>query len=126
MSTEISIKDAAKQLNISEQRVRTLCRQNELKSRKFGNSWLIDFKSLGEYGLKTAHTIAEDHPAYIVENKKPIALSFFSGAMGLDLGIEKAGFDIRLACEVDKFCRQTIAINRPPISDNKCDIHGKV
>lgn len=113
MSTEISIKDAAKQLNISEQRVRTLCRQNELNSRKFGNSWLINDESLIEYGLKTAHTIAEDHPAYNVENKRRIALSFFSGAMGLDLGIEKAGFDIRLACEVDKYCRQTIAINKP-------------
>ena len=113
MSTEISIKDAAQQLNISEQRVRTLCRQEELKSRKFGNSWLIDNKSLDEYGLKTAHIIAEDHPAYDVNSRKPIALSFFSGAMGLDLGIEKAGFNIRLACEVDKFCRQTIAINKP-------------
>jgi len=113
MSTEISIKDAAKQLNISEQRVRTLCRQNELKSHKFGNSWLIDNESLSEYGLKTSHTIAEDHPAYNVKSKKPIALSFFSGAMGLDLGIEKSGFDIRLACEVDRFCRQTIAINKP-------------
>lgn len=113
MSTEISIKDAAKQLNISEQRVRTLCRKNELKSHKFGTSWLIDKKSLSDYGLKTAHTIAEDHPAYNIENKRPIALSFFSGAMGLDLGIEKSGFDIRLACEVDKFCRQTIAINKP-------------
>lgn len=113
MSTEISIKDAAKQLNISEQRVRTLCRQNELKSHKFGNSWLIDSESLSEYGLKTSHTIAEDHPAYNVKSRKPIALSFFSGAMGLDLGIEKSGFDIRLACEVDKFCRQTIAINKP-------------
>ncbi|MDB2353087.1 DNA cytosine methyltransferase [Luminiphilus sp.] len=44
---------------------------------------------------------------------KPIALSFFSGAMGLDLGVEKAGFEVRLACEFDKFCRQTIALNRP-------------
>lgn len=113
MSTEISIKDAAKQLNISEQRVRTLCRQDKLKSHKFGNSWMIDNESLSEYGLKKSHTIAEDHPAYNVKSKKPIALSFFSGAMGLDLGIEKSGFDIRLACEVDKFCRQTIAINKP-------------
>lgn len=44
---------------------------------------------------------------------KPIVLSFFSGAMGLDLGMEKAGFDVRLACEFDKYCRQTIALNRP-------------
>ncbi|MBQ0719854.1 MAG: DNA cytosine methyltransferase [Gammaproteobacteria bacterium] len=113
MSTEITTKDAANQLSISEQRVRTLCRTSDLDARKIGNSWVITQKSLDVYGLKTAHKVAEDHPAYNVGKKKPIALSFFSGAMGLDLGIEKAGFDIRLACEVDKFCRQTIALNRP-------------
>lgn len=35
--------------------------------------------------------------------------------MGLDLGIERAGFDIRLACEVDRYCRETIILNRPGI-----------
>ena len=45
--------------------------------------------------------------------KKPVALSFFSGAMGLDIGIERAGFEIVLACEFDKSCRQTIQANRP-------------
>ena len=113
MSTEITIAVAANQLNMSEQRVRTLCRTNNLDARKIGNSWVITQESLDIYGLKTAHKVAEDHPAYNVSKKQPIALSFFSGAMGLDLGIEKAGFDIRLACEVDKFCRQTIALNRP-------------
>ena len=43
------------------------------------------------------------------------ALSFFSGAMGLDLGFEKAGIDVLLACEFDKQCRQTIAANRPKL-----------
>ena len=33
--------------------------------------------------------------------------------MGMDLGLEKAGFEVRLACESDKFCRQTILLNRP-------------
>ncbi len=117
MSTQISIKEAAFQLGVSEQRVRTLCRNKNLQAKKIGHSWVLDQESVDKYGLHTAHKIAEDHPAYNVntkkKNKKPIALSFFSGAMGLDLGIEKAGFDIRLACEVDKFCRQTIALNRP-------------
>ena len=113
MSTEITIKDAAEKLNVSVQRVRTLCRTCQLDARKVGNSWFIKADSVNTYGLKTAHQIAEDHPAYNVSNKKPIALSFFSGAMGLDLGIEKAGFEIRLACEVDKYCRQTIALNKP-------------
>ncbi len=47
---------------------------------------------------------------------RPIALSFFSGAMGMDLGLQKAGFDVRLACESDKFCRQTILLNRPNVA----------
>ncbi|MBL4702277.1 MAG: DNA cytosine methyltransferase, partial [Phycisphaeraceae bacterium] len=113
MSTEITIENAAQQLNISKQRIRTLCRQGDLNARKIGNSWVINQKILDKYGLRTAHKVAEDHPAYKVNNNKPVALSFFSGAMGLDLGIEKAGFDIRLACEIDKFCRQTIVLNKP-------------
>lgn len=116
MSTECTIKEAAIQLNVSDQRVRTLCRQGDLTARKIGNTWLINSVSLHRYGLKTAHNVAEDHPAYLASSTKPIALSFFSGAMGLDLGIEKAGFDIRLACEIDKFCRQTIALNKPNIA----------
>lgn len=113
MSTQVNTTYAAKQLRISEQRVRTLCRNNELQAEKFGNSWIINAESIEKYGLRSAHTVAENHSAYNISNHKPIALSFFSGAMGLDLGVEKAGFEIRLACENDKYCRQTIALNRP-------------
>ncbi len=49
-------------------------------------------------------------------SNQPIVLSFFSGAMGIDLGLEKAGFQISLACEVDNFCQQTITINKPNVS----------
>ena len=47
--------------------------------------------------------------------RKLKALSFFSGAMGLDLGFEQAGIEVVLACEFDKQCRQTIAANRPKL-----------
>ncbi len=119
MSTPVSTKEASKLLNVSGQYVRTLCRDGQLQATKIGRSWIIDKQSVQEYGLKTSHVVAEDHPAYtrnLTTGKKPIALSFFSGAMGLDLGLEKAGFDIRLACENDKFCRQTIELNRPDIA----------
>ena len=43
------------------------------------------------------------------------AISFFSGAMGLDIGIEKAGFDIRVCVDNDKYCCETIKLNRPKI-----------
>lgn len=41
------------------------------------------------------------------------ALSFFSGAMGLDIGLEKAGFEVLLACENDTACQKTILANKP-------------
>lgn len=75
-------------------------------------------KRVGRFDSGTRHLLTKNVRVYDKnkDNKKPIALSFFAGAMGLDLGIEKAGFDIRLACEIDKFCRQTIALNKPDIA----------
>lgn len=117
MSTFLSVKESASSLKISPQRIRTLCRAKALNAKKVGSAWVIEEDSLYRYGLQTAHIVAQDHGAYghsnLEPDRKPIALSFFSGAMGLDLGLEKAGFNIRLACESDKFCRQTIALNRP-------------
>lgn len=48
-------------------------------------------------------------------NDNFVVLSFFTGAMGLDLGLEKAGIHARLACEFDKWCQQTIRANRPTV-----------
>lgn len=115
MGTYKTIKEASIALNISEQYIRTLCQKGS-DAHKLGNNWLIEPKSLSQYSLITAHSVAEDHPSYSLKKNKPIALSFFSGAMGLDQGLEEVGFDIRLACEVDKYCRQTIALNRPNIA----------
>jgi DNA (cytosine-5)-methyltransferase 1 len=44
-----------------------------------------------------------------------VALSFFTGAMGLDLGLERAGISTVLASEIDEPTRKTIAANRPGI-----------
>jgi DNA (cytosine-5)-methyltransferase 1 len=42
--------------------------------------------------------------------------SLFSGAMGLDIGLEQAGLDVTLACEIDQdFCK-TIRNNKPNLS----------
>lgn len=40
-------------------------------------------------------------------------ISFFTGAGGLDLGLEDAGFETRLAVEIDSDCRETLKRNRP-------------
>ena len=47
--------------------------------------------------------------------RAPVALSFFSGAMGLDIGLENSGFDIKIACEIDKHCQATIKLNHPDL-----------
>lgn len=43
------------------------------------------------------------------------ALSLFSGAMGLDIGLERAGIEVVACCEIDKWCCETIRKNRPDI-----------
>ena len=47
--------------------------------------------------------------------KRIKALSFFTGAMGLDIGLKKAGIDVILACESEKFIRETIKLNNPKL-----------
>src|SRR5690606_15469814 len=38
-------------------------------------------------------------------------VSLFSGAMGLDLGLEAAGFDVRVTQDVDPWCIRTMEAN---------------
>jgi len=112
----LTINEAAKRLGLTEQRVRSLCKKGTISGKKNGKSWVIDKDSVTNHGLLTSNIVAKDHAIHkvgSVNKNKPISLSFFSGAMGLDIGIEKAGFDTLLTCEVDKYCRQTIALNRP-------------
>jgi len=42
-------------------------------------------------------------------------ISLFTGAMGLDIGLEQAGFECSLCSELDVKTRETIALNRPRI-----------
>lgn len=42
--------------------------------------------------------------------------SFFTGAMGLDLGLEKVGLAPTLANELDAACCETIRLNRPEVT----------
>ena len=55
------------------------------------------------------------------------AISLFSGASGLDLGIERAGFGIGVCVDNDKYCCETIRNNtRVPIVEKDInDVKGK-
>ncbi|MEI6414053.1 MAG: DNA cytosine methyltransferase [Pseudomonadota bacterium] len=112
----ISTREASARLGVSEQRVRTLLRSGAIEGRQLGKQWLTTKAAVEIYLCAGATQPPEDRyrvPGTLPEIK---ALSFFSGAMGLDQGLEKAGIPLLLACESDKTCRRTITTNRPDIA----------
>jgi len=113
----LTVSEVAKQLKITEQQVRNIIRKGNLQAEMVGNQWIISPEAVEKYLLNSNIIIEpDDHP--IKKEKLPeiIALSFFSGAMGLDIGLEKGGIEPILACEIDKYCRMTIAANKPDIA----------
>lgn len=120
-STFLDISKASNLLNITPQQVRNLCRDKKIPSEKISGRWLLYEHDVHNYYDKSSCGTAENQETYytneqVVSSDKPIALSFFSGAMGLDLGLEKAGFEILLSCEIDNACRKTILKNKPKIA----------
>ena len=113
----LSVHDAACFLRVSDQHIRSLIRQGTLDAERVGKQWIISDTNLEQY-IDENNIIIEplDHPRQSVELPDIVALSFFSGAMGLDIGIEAAGISPLLACEVDKETRKTIHANRPEIA----------
>ncbi len=49
-------------------------------------------------------------------DNKPITISLFAGAYGLDLGLEKSGFQTVSLVEIEPDATKTISINRPHLS----------
>lgn len=119
----LSVEQVTYELDVTPQQVRNLCRAGKIGARKVGNSWVIKESDLNKYKVKATKVVLESETEdrgrstlHLQYHIKPIALSFFSGAMGLDLGLDAAGFETLLACEIDKYCRQTIIANKPDIA----------
>ncbi|MEY2943055.1 MAG: hypothetical protein RLY97_1069 [Pseudomonadota bacterium] len=112
----ISVKDVAEMISVSEQRIRELLKSGEIEGVQMGGQWLVDEASAKAYAIARSAAVPQDYAR--PSNKLPDlrALSFFSGAMGLDQGLERAGLHMLLACEQDKACRKTIAANRPDLA----------
>lgn len=54
-------------------------------------------------------------PADATDTELKVVWSFFSGAMGLDIGLASAGFPATLALEIDEWACRTIRNNRPEL-----------
>jgi len=114
---KVSIKEAATYLKYSDQYVRRLVAEGRLGAEKIGSNWALSWKEVLEFSLEQIPTYAVDHSRqYKMTNGRLKCLSFFSGAMGMDIGLEAVGIETLLACEVDKASRKTIQANKPDIA----------
>lgn len=112
----LTARQAAEKTGMTEQRVRTLLRAGALEGHQRGKQWFTTESAVKKYLKEGPAKPPEDRPRKPGRLPTLKALSFFSGAMGLDQGLEKAGIHLLLACEVDKTCRRTITANRPDIA----------
>ena len=108
--------EVAKKLKVTVQSVRLLIKNGMLNAERVGNQWLTSIEDLNEYIEKNDVVIEpDDHERLSDDIPEIVALSFFSGAMGLDIGMKNGGIDALLACEFNKAWRMTIAKNKPEI-----------
>lgn len=108
--------EAANRLQVTEQYVRRLIAYGKLIATQNGRQWEISEEDLEQYIINSNHVIDPEDRAFSGERLPDIiALSFFSGAMGLDIGMGMGGIEATLACEFDKCCRRTIVENKPSI-----------
>ncbi|HEY9626406.1 MAG TPA: DNA cytosine methyltransferase [Coleofasciculaceae cyanobacterium] len=114
----LSVKEASELLSCSEQYVRKLLRHGEISGEQISSRWIVASESVHEYRCKeeNASVTVPDHARRSFNKPALKALSFFSGCMGLDLGLEKEGIKVLLGCEVDPAARKTIEMNRPDMA----------
>ena len=120
LKNHVTLRDAAQMLDTTPTAVRELLESGALDGHRSGASSQVNLSSVL---AKIRHDVAETRVkafANTTHNREtapgPLkVLSFFSGAMGLDQGLEVAGMTTLLACESDRASRETIKANRPDI-----------
>lgn len=117
MDALLTVQDAANQLKVTSQYVRKLIKEKKLNAVRVGSQWEIRPEDLESY-IKDFDVLIEpdDHERLNSDIPDIVALSFFSGAMGLDIGMSNGGIHALLACEWNKYCRMTIARNEPEMA----------
>ena len=113
----LTAQDVSTKLKVTPQYIRRLINEGKLIATRIGNQWVIEKEDLLSYVKKYDILIEpSDHERLSDDLPEIVALSFFSGAMGLDIGMSHAGINALLACEFNKYCRMTIAKNKPDIA----------
>ena len=117
LTTLLTVQDVADKLKVTPQYARKLISTEKIKAKRLGSQWVVDASDLDNYIRDYDILIEPDDHCRTSESLPDIvALSFFSGAMGLDIGMKQGGIDALLACEFNKYCRMTINKNAPEMA----------
>ncbi|MCG9890649.1 MAG: helix-turn-helix domain-containing protein [Thermosynechococcaceae cyanobacterium MS004] len=85
-----SVKETSEILGFSEQYVRKLLKSGDIGGERIGHRWIVASESANDYHSKAYQVDASiiNHGRRSSNQPSFKALSFFSGCMGLDLGLE--------------------------------------
>lgn len=123
MNTELlTVAQAATHLKLSEKTVRRLIGSGLLRASKLSNrSWRIRACDIDEYVSSTSNDVPAIEQQDILlpikvesdleDNDSPKLISLFSGCGGMDLGFEKAGFNIVWANDFDSDAQAVYSLN---------------
>lgn len=113
----LTVQEAADRLKVTPQYARKLISEEKLQATRIGKQWVVKLEDLEKY-IKEYDVLIEpdDHERLSDGIPDIVALSFFSGAMGLDIGMSNGGIHALLACEFNKYARMTIAQNEPDMA----------
>lgn len=86
---KLYVEDVASQLKISEQYARRIMKANKIKSINENRSWHTTQDEIDKF-LESGEYVVNPDDRKRKSNTLPeiVALSFFSGGMGLDIGIK--------------------------------------
>lgn len=130
----MTIQEAAKKWNITERRVQVLCNSGRLEgATKFGRQWAIpaELEKPDDARIKSGKYIKKGiQENMMARNQKLKIFSFFSGSGFLDLGFEKAGFEIEIVNEFQKsfidaykFARKNMGLPEPTYGYYNIDVN---
>jgi DNA (cytosine-5)-methyltransferase 1 len=116
MTKTLTVEDISKKLKITEQYTRKLMRTGKINSISQNRTWFTTQRELESF-LETGEYVVNPDDRVRISDTIPeiVALSFFSGGMGLDIGMGNEGIHPLLACEINKEARATIVTNNHDI-----------